>query len=235
VNASRRRSIFTAHLVNTADGGAPHVTDDLRRAILAGDEPPGTLIPIDSVAAFFGVSQIPVREALKELLGEGLVEHRPHVGYSVAKLTYPEFRELYDVRQALEASALRAAVAHASTDDDALVRRTHTAMADAMTAGDERAYHLHSRAFHMALIGPSRMQRLVHMYESAWNVTEPVRPMSRVAPAGRTAFYDDHDRMLTAFVGRDPEALVAEAAAHYDHLRTALAGLSEDGELFRAP
>ena len=95
---SRRRSIFTSRLVNSAgEGEQPRVTEDLRHAILAGDEPPGTLIPIDAVAEFFGVSQIPVREALKMLLGEGLVEHVPRVGYSVAKLGFAEFRELYDV------------------------------------------------------------------------------------------------------------------------------------------
>ena len=71
----RRRSAFTARLENTSvEGAQPRVLDDMRAAILAGVEPPGTLIPIDAVAAFFGVSQIPVREALKILLGEGLVE-----------------------------------------------------------------------------------------------------------------------------------------------------------------
>jgi len=84
----RSRSIFAARLVRTTGRDeAPDVLNDMRRAILSGDEPPGTAIPIDGVAQVFGVSQIPVREALKILLGEGLVEHIPHIGYSVAKLT----------------------------------------------------------------------------------------------------------------------------------------------------
>ena len=58
VVSPRRRSAFTSRLVRT-DDGQPHVGEDLRRAILAGDEPPGTLIPIEAVARFFGVSQIP--------------------------------------------------------------------------------------------------------------------------------------------------------------------------------
>ena len=74
---TRRRSMFTSRLVNTATpGGTPRVIDDLRAAILNGDEPPGTLIPIESVADFFDVSPIPVREALKALALEGLVETR---------------------------------------------------------------------------------------------------------------------------------------------------------------
>jgi DNA-binding GntR family transcriptional regulator len=236
MSGSRRRSIFTARLVNTAaEGETPHVTVDLRHAILAGDEPPGTLIPIDAVAQFFGVSQIPVREALKVLLGEGLVEHIPRVGYSVAKLGFAEFRELYDVRAALEVSVLRQAVLRASPEDDELVRRTHEAMRDAMAADDERAYHSESRRFHMALIAPARMQRLSHMYEAAWNMTEPARPMSRVDTSGRQLFYDDHDRMLAAFVARDADALVVESTLHFAHLKTAIADFRDDPEVFRPP
>jgi DNA-binding GntR family transcriptional regulator len=228
--------MFTSGLVNTAaDGEQPHVTEDLRHAILAGDEPPGTLIPIDAVAQFFGVSQIPVREALKVLLGEGLVEHVPRVGYSVAKLGFDEFRELYDVRAALEVSVLRQAVLRATADDDAVVRRTHEAMATAMRAGDERGYHAESRRFHMALIAPARMQRLTHMYEAAWNMTEPARPMSRVDTSGRQLFYDDHDRMLAAFVGRDADELVRESQDHYEHLKTAISAFRADPEVFRPP
>ena len=233
MRSPRRRSIFTTRLVNSAaDGEQPHVVDDLRHAILGGDEPPGTLIPIDAVATFFGVSQIPVREALKVLHGEGLVDHVPHVGYSVAKLTFTEFRELYDVRQALEASALRQAVRHATTADDDEVRASHRAMAAAVAAHDERTYHAESRHFHMALIAPSRMQRLLHLYEGAWNITEPARPMARVSDAGRALFHADHDRMLGAFIERDAPRLVAESQEHFEHLKEGIEGFRDDPDVF---
>ena len=213
----RRRSAFTARLENTSvEGAQPRVLDDMRAAILAGVEPPGTLIPIDAVAAFFGVSQIPVREALKILLGEGLVEHVPHVGYSVAKLSYREFRELYEVRLALEAA--RAALLETST---------------ALDAGDDRGYHEATRRFHLSLIAPSGMQRLLRMYESAWNLTEPVRPMTHVGPAQRSAFAHDHDAMLEAFESRDATALVALSVEHYDHLLDGIEVLSDDHDVFR--
>ncbi len=235
VTAPRRRSLFTARLVRSAGAGEqPRVEGDLRHAILAGDEPPGTLIPIDAVAAFFGVSAIPVREALKVLLGEGLVEHVPRVGYAVAKLRFSEFAELYDVRAALEASALRQAVVRAGPDDDALVGECHGSLAAAIADGDEREYHAQSRRFHMALIAPARMQRLTHMYESAWNMTEPARPMSRVDPDGRLVFHDDHDRMLRAFTARDADTLVEESRVHFAHLRTAIEGFRDDPDLFRS-
>ncbi|MFT4298379.1 MAG: GntR family transcriptional regulator [Aeromicrobium sp.] len=230
----RRRSAFTARLQNSAIAGEqPLVLDDMRAAILRGDQPPGTSIPIDAVADFFGVSQIPVREALKILLGEGLVEHVPHVGYSVAKLTFGEFRELYEVRRALEEASLRAAVGCATAEDDEAVRQAHEDIADAARSGDERAYHDASRSFHLALIAPSRMRRLLRMYESAWNLTEPARPMSRLDGFHWEQFGRDHEAMLEAFCARDVDRLLAESDAHYDHLLEGIEMLADDRENFR--
>jgi DNA-binding GntR family transcriptional regulator len=230
----RRRSAFTARLENTSvEGSQPRVLDDMRAAILAGVEPPGTLIPIDAVAAFFGVSQIPVREALKILLGEGLVEHVPHVGYSVAKLSYREFRELYEVRLALEKAALVAAVDRAGPDDVEAARAALLETSVALDAGDDRGYHEATRRFHLSLIAPSGMQRLLRMYESAWNLTEPVRPMTHVGPVQRSAFAHDHDAMLEAFESRDATALVALSVEHYDHLLDGIEVLSDDHDVFR--
>lgn len=231
--APRRRSAFAARLTkSTAHDESPQVFGDLRAAILSGVEPPGTLIPIDEVARFFGVSQIPVREALKVLAGQGLVDHVPKVGYSVAKLTFREFSELYEVRHALEVAALRASVERAGPADDEAVRRANAAMSQAMESGNERAYHVASREFHFALIRPSQMVRLAHMYEAAWNITEPARPMARVPEVGRTVFYEDHSRMAAAFAARDAELLVAECDLHYAHLRSGLAAFADDPDAF---
>jgi DNA-binding GntR family transcriptional regulator len=213
----------------------PPVESDLRHAILTGDQPPGTTVPIDEVAAFFGVSAIPVREALKTLFGEGLVEHRPHVGYRVAKLTFLEFRELYDVRQALESAALRAAAVNATADDHDRVRAAHEALAGASRSGDDREYAAASRRFHFALIEPSGMHRMIRMYETAWNITEPARPMSRVGVDERTGFHTDHARLLSAYVARDTETLIAESERHYAHLKTAIAEFADDPECFADP
>lgn len=233
--SSRRRSVFAKRLVNSAPDGAPRVLDDLRAAIVSGSEPPGTLIPIDDVAHFFGVSQIPVREALKLLLGEGLVEHVPHVGYSVAKLTFDEFRELYEVRRALEVAALRAAVRRAGPRDDELARERHDAMRLAMLAQDERSYHEASRGFHLALIAPSGMVRLRHQYESAWNLTEPARPMAHVPVQGREVFYADHQSLLEAFLARDGETLLAHCDTHYEHLFAGIQVFADDPDVFTVP
>ena len=107
----RRRSVLLAKLSIAEPGGRqPKILDELRRVILSGDAPPNTPVPIDEVAEIFGVSRIPVREALKTLIGEGLVDHRPNLGYTVAQLTSAELHEMYVVREVLETAALATAV-----------------------------------------------------------------------------------------------------------------------------
>ncbi|TDV36653.1 GntR family transcriptional regulator [Actinophytocola oryzae] len=196
---------------------------ELRRCLLDGGVPPGTPIPPDEVAAVFGVSRIPVREALKTLIGEGLVEHRPNAGYTVATLTAAELSEMYLVREVLETAALKTAVGAATPRDHAYARDAHQALEAAIAAADTRGYHRESRRFHFALVRPCGMHRLLAMFESAWNVTEPVQPMAHLPAAGRATLHRDHGEMLTAFETRDAATLLRVAGEHHRRLESAIA------------
>jgi DNA-binding GntR family transcriptional regulator len=208
------------------------IRDELRSAILAGHAPPGVSINVDDVAERFTVSRIPVREALKTLIGEGLVEHEPRAGYTVAQLTQAELAELYLVREALEGAALTAAVPSALTSDEDAVRDAYDALTRAITDGDARGHHRESRRFHLALVAPSRMARLLRMFEAAWNLTEPLQPMSYVSRQTTQELHDDHLVMLDAFMARDADLLVAASARHYRRLQQAVADIPSDTGLF---
>jgi DNA-binding GntR family transcriptional regulator len=208
------------------------ILDELRTVILDGYAPPGTPIQVDDVAARFVASRIPVREALKTLIGEGLVDHRPRAGYAVAQLTPVELVEFYIVREALEAAALTAAVPLATTADDAILADAHAALSRAIESGDSRGHHRESRRFHLALTTPSRMHRLLRMFEAAWNITEPLQPMSHVSRTETDLLHEDHQHMLNSFVARDTEALLAASARHYERLRVIVAALPVDTGLF---
>jgi DNA-binding GntR family transcriptional regulator len=232
----RRRSVLIALLVNEHRGSSQAaILDALRRCLLDGGVPPGTPIPPDEVAAVFGVSRIPVRESLKTLIGEGLVEHRPNAGYTVAKLTSAELAEMYLVREVLETAALTAAVAAAGPADDAGALAAHEAGERAVAAGDVRAYHRQSRCFHLALVRPSGMRRLLKMFESAWNITEPLQPMAHVAESDRARLHGDHGDMLAAFLARDTPALLRAAGAHHGRLRSSLRTVPTHTGLFAEP
>ena len=201
----------------------PQVLSELRRVIASGAVPPGSPIPLDDVAAFFGVSLIPVREALKTLLGEGLLEHQPRLGYTVTALSQTELDELYVVRGALEAAALEVAVRQSAPADHARAAAIHEALDRAVAADDAAAFQRASREFHEALLAPCRMPRLLHMLDIAWNLTEPVQTMMRTTEQDRAGMREDHQQMLDAFVARDAETLKAVAEAHHDRLTACIA------------
>lgn len=205
------------------------ILGELRSVILAGHAPPGAPINIDAIAHRFTVSRIPVREALKTLIGESLVDHEPRAGYTVAQLTRTELAELYLVREALETAALTAAVRTATREDDAEVVAAHEALSRAIDEHDTRGHHREGRRLHFALADPCRMRRLLGMFESAWNITEPLRPMSHVSREMTLALHDDHRLMVDAFLARDADALLTASTEHYRRLQDVVATLPTKG------
>jgi DNA-binding GntR family transcriptional regulator len=207
--------------------GSPQeaILNELRRVIVDGGAPPGTVIPVGDVADLFGVSPIPVREALKTLVGERLVNHKPNAGYVVAQLTREELTEIYVVRGVLESTALRVAAKLSTPADAQVAREALNALERSIEDGDPRTYHRESRRFHVALISPSRMLRLVHMLESAWNLTEPFQPMAHIGTPERLVLHQDHQQMLTAFLEGDVPRLLEVSTLHHQRLESVIARL----------
>lgn len=222
----RRRSVLLTQLVIDAPGSPQQaILDELRRVILSGSAPPGTPIPLGDVADVFGVSRIPVRESLKTLVGESLVDHRHQLGYTVAQLTPAELREMYIVRETLESAALAVAVEQATEEDHEHAVEVNSRLEIALRFDDSQSYHCESRNFHLALTRPSHMLRLLHMFEAAWNITEPVQPMVHVAGVDRQVLHSDHTAMLDAFLHRDAAALLSASEIHHRRLNTVIATL----------
>lgn len=198
------------------------VLGDLRRVILDGSAAPGTAIPVGEVADLFGISAIPVREALKTLIGEGLVGHQTGGGYFVAQLTLTELKEIYFVRGVLEQAALSRACELATDDDLDRARREHEALQEATIAGDKRAYHVHSRLFHRALAAPCGMLRLLNMFDSTWDITEPFQVMQRATGPTQLQLHSDHEKMIDAMARRDAGDLISIAQAHHRRLESVI-------------
>jgi DNA-binding GntR family transcriptional regulator len=101
VNSTATATPFSAKTV------AERAADELRRKIIAGELPEGFQLRQDALAAEFGISRIPVREALVQLEGEGLVRIVPHKGAVVSELSVDEISELFMLRGLLEPLLLK--------------------------------------------------------------------------------------------------------------------------------
>jgi DNA-binding GntR family transcriptional regulator len=126
---------------------------------------------------------------------------------------------------------LSAAVANATEEERAAVATAHRLLERAVAEDDPQTYHRQSRHFHLGLTRPSGMHRLVHMLESAWNITEPVQLMVHVAPSDRAALHVDHGQMLEAFLDRDARALLTVSGEHHRRLNAVVSTLPADSGL----
>ncbi|HZX69006.1 MAG TPA: GntR family transcriptional regulator, partial [Candidatus Elarobacter sp.] len=100
---------MTIDLDHAAEPRSETLVEELREAILTGRYAPGARLVQDDLAEAFGVSRIPLREALRRLEGEGLVLISPNRGAVVRTLAPKDVVDLYDLRLALESLALRRA------------------------------------------------------------------------------------------------------------------------------
>jgi DNA-binding GntR family transcriptional regulator len=190
----------------------------LRRAIQEGELLPGTIIKPDDVAARFGVSRVPVRESLKMLEGQGLVEHSAHAGYRVPLLTVSDAVEIYAIRALLETEALNLGLRRATEQDLAAATYAYEAAGAALAADNPNAYSEHSNAFHAALFAPCAMPRLMRMIATIWESTETYRPARALSADKRAELHKEHLAILDAYRARDRAAVIEASDAHRAHL-----------------
>jgi DNA-binding GntR family transcriptional regulator len=202
------------------------VLRELRRRIVAGMIEPGDPIRPDALAAELDVSRVPVREALRILEGEGIVEHRPHHGATLTALRDTDLREIYRIRQLLEAEAVAAALPRLDPGDLETMRTADAELA-ATSPEDLAALADANRRFHFALLEPCAMPHLLRQITLLWNATDHYRAAYYRDDVHRREVAEDHARILAAAAERDLDAVLAAIDDHRTH---AVAGLGLDRE-----
>lgn len=206
-----------------------YVLEQLRQSIVAGELMPGQALRQDALAKRFGVSRVPLREALSTLEGEGQVVYEPHRGYKVARLSMDDLLEVYRIRELLEAEAARLAIERA--DDGVVVemRRAAAEVNAAGEAGDLLTMTEANRRFHFILVKAARMPRLERLVQVLWDATDTYRFVYYGTPANRAVVREEHERIIDAFARRDAESLIAMLELHRQHAIASLRRFLEAG------
>lgn len=144
------------------------VAERLRAAVLNGELKAGEWLRQERLAQEYGVSQMPVREALKELAADGLVEHVPYRGVRVVAFTPHDVEDLYAHRAFLEGRAANAAAANISANEIAELKRLHTAMLERMAPSQITEYRALNREFHQLIVAASRRSYLIRSLAQIW-------------------------------------------------------------------
>ena len=190
------------------------VFDSMYAAIASGDLQPGERINMDELARSYGVSKIPVREAIKRLESSGLVDSRVHSGVVVAQIDRQEMRGVFLAREAIEGLVARLA---AERSDDELVARLEDVqreMRDALGAGEiARMAELNS-TFHATLARASGYRVLVDLTEQLLMTIRRYRVVAPMDESDWRSVVEEHDVIVAALRGGDPDAVAAAAREH---------------------
>lgn len=204
------------------------VTDMIRDLILSGELVPGSRISQESLAARFGTSRIPVRDALNRLESDGLVVLKPNSGAWVAKLDLNECIEIYKIRERIEPLALSEAVARMSDED---IGALEALVEEMIETTDTETFLRLDRQFHLASYRAAGMQQLVHMVERFWNSTQHYRRAftNLLGQEGSWIIHSEHRLIIDAIRRRD-----CEGAGHvlFEHIRRTRFELERHKELF---
>ncbi|MCX5600437.1 GntR family transcriptional regulator [Streptomyces phaeochromogenes] len=195
------------------------VADALRAALIAGELRPGEVYSAPALAARFGVSATPVREAMLDLAKEGLVDTVPNKGFRVTAVSEKQLDEYTHIRSLIE---IPTTVSLAATADPVALEALRPAAQESVTAaatGDLIAHVEADMRFHLGLLALAGNDHLVE-------VVRDLRKRSRLyglhalVKAGRLeASAAEHLDILDALIARDEEAVRAVMTRHLGHVR----------------
>lgn len=191
------------------------VYENVRRGILDGTHAPGTPLRIQQLADEHGVSLIPVREAIRMLASDALVDVVRNRGARVAPLSLDDMIDIYRTRIVLEPEAIRQSAPRLTSDVVDAAERTLEAFIDALEREDVDAYRIH-RTFHFALYEPSRSRWLLRLITTLWDHTERYRRFS-VPRSPIATVYAEHAAILAPLRLGEIEGACAALRTHLEN------------------
>jgi len=200
-----------SNIAASASTSAAIIAARLRADINEGRWPDGAALRQDELAMLYGVSRIPVREALNLLRDDGLVVIEPNRGAYIIKLSVAEVEEIFDLRVLLESDALRRAIPAHSRKTLVLIE----AMQAQLELEDVKAAWMQSdRAFHEALYAPSYRPQTLALISKLRSRVERYG-LSKLRPGSRReGWAREHRQLLAAVAAGDVEGAVKVLSEH---------------------
>lgn len=206
------------------------VADKLRNAILEGRFHPGEWLRQEKLAQELNVSQMPVREALKELAAEGLIEHFPYRGARVVDISPTDVEDIYIMRAFLESRAAGFAASQITAEELAELKQVQAEIKKHSAPEEVLKYRELNRRFHELVFSASRRPYLIRTLKMLW-ATFPTMLMSnypRTASQPLTGRDDvdlqEHAGIIEALEKQDPKLAEKLMKEHIESVLRELLG-----------
>lgn len=203
------------------------IKDRIVERILDGTYGPGDRIKESLLAAEFGVSQAPVREALRDLEAMRFIESQPHKGARVREVTVEELGQIYPVRAALEEVAGREAATRMTEDQLGALAEELAGMRRAAESDDLHALLIHDTRFHEIIVEASGNQVLLDVWRSLRVEARTLVSVLR-SHSDLHAIAELHRPVLQAVRFRDPDLAGKEMRAHIEFFGSLVARRPHD-------
>jgi DNA-binding GntR family transcriptional regulator len=204
------------------------VAESLRAALVSGRMAPGTTYSIPALAEQFGVSATPVREAMLDLVNEGIVAPVPNKGFRVVELTDAELDQITDLRRLLEVPTVGALAGAIDRMAINRLRALASAVSDAARRGDVVAYVEADRELHLALLAHGGNPRLVEMVGRLRDQSRLYGLEQLAAEGVLVDSASEHLQLIDALESGDRRAAERVMAHHLDHVRGIWASSREE-------
>ena len=190
------------------------VADRMRALIQSGEMEPKARINEGELTERFGISRTPLREAIKILATEGLLELLPNRGARVASISQAEIEEMMEVIAGLEATAGDLACRTVTEPEIDAIQVDHEAMDAAWKAGDEAGYFDRNRRIHEAIMAASRNAVLTGLYQSLSGRVQRSRYSAQQTTDQWSRAMAEHERMIALLRARDGAGLAVLMREH---------------------
>jgi DNA-binding GntR family transcriptional regulator len=181
------------------------VVDGIREMIMSGHLKPGDRLRQDELAEAFGVSTMPIREALRQLQAEGLVAFRPRRGATVASISASEYEEIYRIREELEILACR----WAAEDFDRIpIERLKRLLEEIEQVEANSSDVQLVREFFFTIFEASEKEHLLRILSSLWDLTHQYRCYFSTIPEIVPQRLANYRSVYQACEARDAEGLI---------------------------
>ena len=181
------------------------VYETLRDDILSARLKPNSSLQEVAIAKELGVSRGPVREAFQKLAADGLINLLPHRGAFVTSLTWEEFIEAYQIREALEVLGVRLAADKLTEVDFSSLRNLHEQMKLFAAAEDVDKFFDANERFHTEIINRSGNHKLIEIYYPLKDQMRRYRMRSLTLRGGMTRSCEEHEAILQALQAGEGE------------------------------